>query len=200
MRNRSKNKIKLTIIRHGSTKGNEEKRYIGRTDESLSENGIKNINEKKSVYKKTDLLFISPMKRCRQTAEILFPDFEAIIIDELREMDFGCFEGKNYNELSDDLRYKEWVDSGCKGMIPDGESFDDFIKRSATGFEKCVDICKTRMNIDSATVVAHGGTIMAVLSKLTGMDFFDFHVKNGEGYYLEMEDDELTSFNKISFD
>ena len=200
MRNRSKNKIKLTIIRHGSTKGNEEKRYIGRTDESLSENGIKNISEKKSVYKKTDLLFISPMKRCRQTAEILFPDFEAIIIDELREMDFGCFEGKNYNELSDDLRYKEWVDSGCKGMIPDGESFDDFIKRSATGFEKCVDICKTRMNIDSATVVAHGGTIMAVLSKLTGMDFFDFHVKNGEGYYLEMEDDELTSFNKISFD
>ena len=200
MRNRSKNKIKLTIIRHGSTKGNEEKRYIGRTDESLSENGIKNINEKKSVYKKTDLLFISPMKRCRQTAEILFPDFEAIIIDELREMDFGCFEGKNYNELSDDLRYKEWVDSGCKGMIPDGECFDDFIKRSLTGFEKCVDICKTRMNIDSATVVAHGGTIMAVLSKLTGMDFFDFHVKNGEGYYLELEDDELTSFNKISFD
>lgn len=200
MRNRSKNKIKLTIIRHGSTKGNEEKRYIGRTDESLSENGIKNINEKKSVYKKTDLLFISPMKRCRQTAEILFPDFEAIIIDELREMDFGCFEGKNYNELSDDLRYKEWVGSGCKGMIPDGESFDDFIKRTVTGFEKCVDICKTYVNIDSVTVVAHGGTIMAVLSKLTGMDFFDFHVKNGEGYYLELEDDELTSFNKISFD
>lgn len=200
MRNRSKNKIKFLIIRHGSTKGNEEKRYIGRTDESLSENGMNKIGEKKSVYKKTDLLFASPMKRCRQTAGILFPYNEAIIIDELREMDFGCFEGKNFSELSDDARYKEWVDSGCKGMIPDGEGFDDFINRSVTGFEKCLDICKMHADIELATAVVHGGTIMAVLSSLTGKDFFDFHTKNGEGYCLELEDNKLTSFNKISFD
>ena len=196
MRNRSKNKIKLTLIRHGSTKGNEEQRYIGRTDEGLSDKGIQIINEKKSVYEKCDLLFMSPLKRCRQTARLLFPDMDALIIEEWKEMDFGCFEGKNFSELSNDSRYKAWVDSGCKGLIPDGENFDDFVNRTLLGFEKCVDICKTHTNVESVTAVVHGGTIMAILSSLTNTDFFDYHVKNGEGYCLELEDDKLISFKK----
>ena len=34
-------------------------------------------------------LFVSPMLRCRQTAELLFPGQEQVVIDKLREMDFG---------------------------------------------------------------------------------------------------------------
>ena len=39
MRNRTENQIELVLIRHGATKANEERRYLGRTDEELSEKG-----------------------------------------------------------------------------------------------------------------------------------------------------------------
>ncbi len=201
MRDRSKNKIELTLIRHGSTKGNEEKRYIGRTDESLSEKGIAIISSKKTVFNNCDLLFSSPMKRCIQTAEIIFPNVNPIIVDEMREMDFGNFEGKNYKELSDNKDYGKWVDSGCRGKIPGGEDLDGFVKRIMTGLEKCLKCCKEKNKKEvsdiSATAIVHGGVIMAVLSSLTDNDFFDYQVKNGEGYLLIFEDDKLTSYMKI---
>jgi len=59
--------VRVLLIRHGKTKGNEEHRYIGRTDESLSEIGKKEILErKKNVYHSfiTELVFTSSMKRC----------------------------------------------------------------------------------------------------------------------------------------
>lgn len=215
-------KIELTLIRHGSTKSNEEKRYLGQTDEALSDEGIRDINDKKSFYNKSDLLFISPMLRCRQTAEILFPAQEAYVIEEWREIDFGQFECKSYQELSGNPLYQVWIDSGGRGHIPDGEALDTFINRSVLGLKKCLGICeeyildKKNMNsyelknhslqmadnstkeIISATAIVHGGTIMSILSSLTNSDYFDFQVKNQEGYILEFDDDKLIGFNPIA--
>lgn len=44
----------------------------------------------------TEIVFTSPMQRCRESAQILFPDREKIEIPEWKEMNFGAFEGKNY--------------------------------------------------------------------------------------------------------
>lgn len=52
--------MKIIFIRHGQTKGNEEKRYIGRTDESLSQKGIEEI--KNRLYPDADTVLVSPMK------------------------------------------------------------------------------------------------------------------------------------------
>ena len=200
MRDRTKNKIVLTLIRHGSTTSNEEKRYLGRTDEVLSAKGICEIAEKKYLYNSADLLFVSPMLRCRQTADILFPDRKAVAVEEWKEIDFGRFEGKNYRELFDDCLYRQWVDSGCKGQIPEGERLEDFIDRSMTGLDKCLKKCEEAILADdvfrehiSAAAIVHGGTIMSILSKLTDSDYFDFNVKNGEGYILEFEDERFKS-------
>lgn len=222
MQNTGKDKIILTLIRHGSTRLNDEKRYIGWTDEELSEKGISEIKEKKDLYEKNDLLFLSPMLRCRQTADILFPNKNAKVINEWKEINFGQFEGKNYKELSDNTDYKTWVDSGCRGEIPDGEMLYSFINRSLIGLEKCIGMCELYMvkhdlfagsefeknyplgndnNIYSkelkAAAIVHGGTIMAILSNLTNKDFFDFQVKNGEAYVLEFEAGKLTSFKAL---
>ncbi|MBQ9609495.1 MAG: histidine phosphatase family protein [Lachnospiraceae bacterium] len=215
--------MELTLIRHGSTRSNEEKRYLGRTDEALSDEGIREITDKKSIYNKSDLLFISPMLRCRQTAEILFPTQEAYVIEEWKEIDFGQFEGKSYKELSGNPLYQEWVDSGCKSQIPDGEPLDAFINRSMLGLKKCLEICeKYLLNLRkmtkqvpqnhslqmtdnstkeriTATAIVHGGTIMSILSSLTNSDYFDFQVKNGEGYILDFDDDKLIGFNPIAY-
>lgn len=77
MRNRPENQIeiRLTLIRHGATLSNKEGRYLGKTDEALSPEGIGML--KKAVtggnYPTADLLFSGPMKRCLETAQILYP-------------------------------------------------------------------------------------------------------------------------------
>ena len=81
MRNRSENQVDLYFIRHGATPGNEEHRYIGRTDEGLSETGKKLLQQKASEMIMTpDLVLSSPMLRCRQSAQILFPDHTPVEI------------------------------------------------------------------------------------------------------------------------
>ena len=83
--------MKIIFIRHGQTKGNEEKRYIGRTDESLSQKGIEEI--KNRLYPDADTVWVSPMKRCVETAKIIYPDskykfamiFVNVILVSLRE-------------------------------------------------------------------------------------------------------------------
>ena len=99
MRNRPENQIeiRLTLIRHGATLSNKEGRYLGKTDEALSPEGIGML--KKAVtggnYPTADLLFSGPMKRCLETAQILYPGQTPIFVPEWTEMDFGAFEGHN---------------------------------------------------------------------------------------------------------
>lgn len=215
-------KVKITWIRHGMTRANEEHRYLGKTDEPLSEKGIRFLQEKKkkSFFNAPEFLYASPMKRCVQTAEILF-ERNPILIPEWKEMDFGQFEGKNYEELKDDPCYQKWIDSNGTLPFPGGESREQFIRRSMEGFDWMMsDILKRsekNTGIQNGTdpqylksncgteipvaAVVHGGTIMAVLSSFTGGEYFDFQVKNGEGYETVLEwiqgSWKITSLTKI---
>lgn len=201
-------KVKITWIRHGMTRANEEHRYLGKTDEPLSETGIRFLQEKKkkSFFNAPEFLYASPMKRCVQTAEILFRR-KPVLIPEWKEMDFGQFEGKNYEELKDNPDYQKWIDSNGTLPFPGGEPREQFIRRSMEGFDRMMSdiLIKSEKNtrIQNGTetqdlknnceteipvvAVVHGGTIMAVLSSLTGGEYFDFQVKNGEGYETVLE-------------
>lgn len=145
MRNRSENSIELYLIRHGATKANRERRYLGRTEEPLSEEGREALKvfQGKGLYPdpaSLQALFVSPMERCRETAELLFGDCEQYVIPEFREMDFGLFEGKNYQDLQGDARYQAWIDSNGTFPFPEGESREDFIARCKRGFEEMIRI------------------------------------------------------------
>ena len=72
MRNRTEIKVTLSLLRHGATPANREHRYLGKTDEALSEEGRAELLLKKKEIP-AELLLVSPMLRCRQTAEVPFP-------------------------------------------------------------------------------------------------------------------------------
>lgn len=171
--------MRIIFIRHGMTAGNAEKRYIGRTDEPLSEKGAENIARKK--YPPGDIVVTSPMRRCIETARIIYPGCEPLICDELRECDFGDFEGKNYSELNGNAAYQQWIDSGGEGCFPNGEAPADFRKRCTEGFLRTVRDFGEK---DVIAYVVHGGTIMSVLSELAEPkgSYYDFHRENGCGY------------------
>ena len=187
-------KVKLLMLRHGATASNEAARYLGRTDEGLSEGGRRDLRNRKdriiAGFETPDMVYISPMLRGRESAEILFPSIRPSVIEAWKEMDFGIFEGKNYRELSGNPVYQKWVDSYARLPIPEGESRGEFTKRCMAGLAECLEqVCAyskhTGKNTCFAAAVVHGGTIMDLLSSLAGGDYFSYHVGNGCGRKLE---------------
>ena len=187
----AENQIKLVLIRHGATLSNKEHRYLGRTDEGLSTEGEQALQEARNAYPYIDYLFSSPMRRCTQTARILYPKQEIVLIQEWVEMDFGDFEGKNYMELKECEYYQKWIDSNGTLPFPNGESREDFIERCIQGFHKMLLQLKNQNQINSgmaAGLVIHGGTIMSLLSTFCGGEYFDYHVANGQGYICTLNE------------
>lgn len=180
------------LIRHGMTMGNQMKRYIGTTDEPLCPEGIEQLRRKKEHYMFVpDELYVSPMLRCIETADFLFPEITKKIISDFRECDFGEFENKNYLELAENTKYQEWIDSNGQLPFPGGEDRREFQKRSIQAFRELENKWKnSKQNDQTAVIVAHGGTIMSILEEvgIPKKSYYDFQVGNGEGYRLEGTD------------
>lgn len=181
--------MKCYLIRHGITEGNNALSFSGSgTDEPLTEEGREALKEIEGMPYGF-LLFTSPMTRAMETAAVMFPGVKPIVIDDLREMHFGKFEGKNHKMLDGDPEYQAWLDSGGYDRIPGGESIASFSARTWQGFKEAV--CQAAEKGEGTIcIVAHGGTIMAIMSKLTGENYFDFNAPNGAGYIIEVEIDD----------
>jgi len=202
--------MKVLLIRHGMTQGNRSKKYIGITDEPLCPEGAEKLQSIRSQAGRdfaVQLVFISPMLRCRQTAEILFSEAlkkeAAIVVPDLREMDFGIFEGRAFaGDLEQDPQYRKWLDTNCEGEVPGGECKQDFTKRCIDGFCRAMEIAAERSAsepIGNAAFVVHGGTIMSILSGLgeNPGDYYSYYTENGHGYAGEWNGSRITDIKKI---
>lgn len=180
--------LKLLMIRHGRTFGNTLGRYIGTTDEHLLES--ESVDLLKMQPEPVECVFLSPMLRCRETADLLFPGQEQVILEGFRECDFGEFENKNYQELSGNPAYQKWIDSDGTLGFPGGETQVEFKKRCLKAFDEMVRIC-CRRNYGNVGMVVHGGTIMSILEAygFPRAGYFDWQVKNAEGYKIRVKTD-----------
>ena len=171
--------MRFILIRHGKTRGNIERRYIGcRTDEDLCAEGIAQLQA--IAYPDADAVFASPMKRCIQTAEIICPGKTLHIVEDFRECDFGEFEGRSYEELKDNQVYQAWLASNGENPFPGGESRREFSERCVNAFKASVG----NLSEGSYAFIVHGGTIMAVMEHFAGGNYYDYQVQNGRGFIL----------------
>lgn len=187
--------MKLWLIRHGLTRTGEEKRYHGALDEGLSPNGRAALTRADFAPER---VWVSPMLRARQTASILFPEAEQVPIQDLREMDFGTFEGHGWQELEHDVDYRAWVDSGCMLPCPGGEDRAGFSARICTAMEAIL-----RTETDTLVIVAHGGTQMAALERWgePQRDYYRWQTPCGCGWLLDYnkERDRMAVLQEVSF-
>ena len=155
---------KLHFIRHGLTEANLDGRYIGKTDLPLCSAGIERLEELKTKidYPYVELVFSSPLARCLETAEIIYPSIEPTVIDELSEYDFGDFENKTAFELENDENYKNWT-AGIIPSPPNAEDPTEFTRRLALGLNRMVRIMMEK-NCFEAAAIMHGGAIMTLFS------------------------------------
>lgn len=175
---------RVLLLRHGRTEGNDLHRYNGATDEPLTPAGREALLSRH--YPETPVVYVSPLRRTRETAAILFPGAKQITVPGFREMDFGDFEGRSFADMEHDASYRAWVDSMCLDPIPNGESRERLLSRTGAAFRALLR-CDRGERI---TIVAHGGTLMALCSLYATeqRDYFDWQPKNGGGYLLALDE------------
>lgn len=147
----------LDLIRHFPTEGNGLKKYIGWTDEPIRSIQASPVPQVKEVWG-SDLL------RCRQTAALLFPHAAYHASEDWRECNFGLWEEHTYEQLHENMHYRNWIDNPFGVTPPQGESLQTMIRR----IDRAVEALPEQ---DSVTVVTHGGPIRYLAARATGEDF-----------------------------
>lgn len=197
----------LTLIRHGKTKYNLDHRY---TPQKLSipmlDSSIVFLKENKRFYPEVDLVFTSKALRCKKTAEIIYPNKHLIEIPEFREFDFGsfsdCTPDELYNSFFQKKAYRHWLNTGCKGAVPKGDTLHDFKELTLKGMREVIAYCRTdgkSFDYERVAVICHDGTVMTVMSYLTNKDYFDCHI-NPAGYVSLKLDENLIAEVEDIFD
>ncbi len=179
--------LKIHLIRHGATDANYLGQYIGcKTDLPLAPEGLNELRllKENMDYPDIERLYSSPMLRCRQTGAVLYPDKQIIPVADLREYDFGSFEGKTAAQLEGDPNFIPWT-SGKLSAPPGGEDNSEFIKRLCVGLNKIV-LDMTEDGVTNAGVIMHGGAIMMLLgaSAVPRHKPVEWTADNGRGYSL----------------
>ena len=177
----------LYLIRHGITQGNLDGKYIGQTDLPLCAEGAATIRSltDMEVYPSVQKVYSSPLKRCLETADIIYPDRQLMIVDEIAEMDFGDFEEKKQTDIAELPEYVEWIKGGIDACPPNGEKFGDFSLRCISGLDVIFSDMMQK-DITRAAVVTHGGVITNLLSGygLPKGRPADFMCGPGEGFEI----------------
>lgn len=179
---------KIHLIRHGITEGNESGQYIGRTDLALSPAGLSGLLSLKEKYEYPAAVrfFTSPLLRCRQTLEVLYPDCRPQVVQGLAECDFGDWEGKTLAQLKADPRFLQWME-GTVREIPHGESAQAFHDRVCASFEGIVNDL-IHAGDTEAVICTHGGVITMLMQtySLPRLEPKECLANPGQGFTLRV--------------
>ena len=193
---------KLILIRHGITEWNKQGRYCGYKDVSLSRKGKAQIVKlRKSIKNITfDKVYCSDRKRALQTRTILFERSSFTKVKDLREINFGVFEGLKHDEIMEKYPkvYKEWLIDPYKGRIPNAESIQVFKKRVRSAIDKILRFNRGK----TIAVVCHGGVIgIFVSSILKSRDFWSYVPSSASVTIVEYKNNKykLDKFNNKTF-
>ncbi|WP_260871644.1 histidine phosphatase family protein [Bacillus sp. X1(2014)] len=177
----------IALFRHGVTEENKRKAYLGWNDSPLSPETKKLV-----ISKSYEHYYSSDLQRCVQTGERLFSNASINLVKELREMNFGQWEGKTYEELKENVHYRNWLRAPNLHLPPEGESYHEFTSRVDSGWSNITDEL-LMSNDKSAAVITHGGVIRYLLSMFAPVkrEFWAWEVKHEQGYELIFERESL---------
>lgn len=165
--------MNLYVTRHGETDWNVKHRVMGKVDIELNDTGIKQARDAKKniAQEKIDLIISSPLKRARQTAEILREgsDVEIVFDDRISERDFGEFEGLHKGEF-DFIGYWSYIKNY---NYENAENIRDFFNRVYEFLDEII----IKYNDKTILIVAHGGVSIPIYCYFNGIPENDDLVK-----------------------
>ena len=178
--------MRLYIVRHGETNMNKGKLLQGQTDSELNEYGRELARKTRDGLADVnfDMAFTSPLKRAKETAQIILGDRATSLVDELRiqEISFGeyeglCFGKENFNVPDKD--FYNFFDHPEKYTVPkDGESFEAVIERTGDFLK---ELCENK-EYENQTILlsTHGCALKALLANIAKIQVENFW---GEGVH-----------------
>ncbi len=172
--------MRLYIIRHGETQWNVLKRFQGRSDIPLNDEGrrLAKITAEALSDIPFSRIYTSPLKRAFETAQIIkgSRDIPLITDERIIEIGFGEYEGlccdkDNYN--IPDPEFMNFFDMPQKYKPPKGaESIEDLRLRTADFFEELAHN-KDMIN-ETILVSTHGAALRGILSHIANAGIEDF--------------------------
>ncbi len=158
---------KLHLLRHGMTQGNLEGRYVGRTNVDLCQQGIDEIKEALNHYEYpfVDQVYCSPLKRARQTADLLYSDAPLTVVDGLMELSLGDFEGQLIADLAGTKEFAAWLKDAANNPPPNAlETAQQFHERIYNALH-AIFMNMTQNKYTEVAVICHGGVISGLLTQ-----------------------------------
>ena len=157
--------MEILLTRHGQTEWNVLGKVQGRADIELNKKGIEQAEETGNVLKneEIDLIICSPLKRAKQTAEIINKNKNIPIVydDEIIERDFGEFEGINKTEFD----FEGYWSYEQNNKYQKAENIKAFFDR----VYKFLDKIKDNYPAKRVLIVAHGGISIPVYCYFNGI-------------------------------
>ena len=156
----------LVLVRHGETEHNLLGIAQGWQDSELSERGRSQVAKLAARLQAfgSDAIYSSPLSRALATAEAIraVTGLEITVLDELKEMNYGGWEGRNFLDVrkNEEEHYRRWIDDPAY-PCPGGESHNDVLQRMNRAFEV---VRGSRRPV----VVAHGTAIRIGATALLG--------------------------------
>lgn len=164
---------RFILVRHGETEWNRLFRYQGQSDIELNEPGVRQAQRVRDrlAREKIDFIYSSDMKRAVKTAEIIAKkqDTAGAICQStlLREMDFGDFEGLDWEEMKGRYPHllsdsQSWKNRGPDMRAPNGESISDLVDR----MRQFAEGLSGHGQQETVLIVAHGGPLQVLICRL----------------------------------
>lgn len=187
--------MKLTLIRHGQTEGTVRNLYYGSTDLPLTEAGVACLRRAAKTYcwPKAEVYYTSGMLRTEQTFSILYPGQEHGVLPGLREIDFGVFEMRSYEQLRDDPQFQAWITGDVeKNVCPGGESGEQTTHRALAEIQRLLEQGK------DAVCVLHGGVIAGLMgSWFPEGNRYTWSPEPGSGFTVTFDRQRPQSYERI---
>lgn len=173
--------MKISLLRHTTPKIEKGICY-GQANVKLADTFLKELQQIKEKLGKTtyDIIFTSPLYRCKYLAEKLQKYNQKLIEDKrLMELNFGDWELKSWREISEDKKSELWFKDYVKQSCPNGESFLDLKNRMLSFITEV----QAKYNDKTLLLVTHAGNIRAfqtIIEKETLQNAFAIKVEYGE--------------------
>jgi probable phosphoglycerate mutase len=129
----------LILVRHGETVENAAGIVQGWLDGTLNDRGMQQVGRlaERIARMQPNALFSSPLRRAHATAQAIAEatGLEIRILDTLREVSLGSWEGRDYRDVrrDDPENYRRWRDDP-ESACPEGESHNDVLRRMQAAF------------------------------------------------------------------
>lgn len=156
---------RLVLVRHAEPDETVRGRCYGSLDVGLSATGDAQARRLCAKLAKVPIeaVYSSPRQRARDTVATL--SWPIQIVDALREIDFGDFEGLTYEDAeacAPDV-FRRWMTNPTEVAFPGGECYRD-VRTRVRGAAAVI-----RGKHPCALIVAHGGTVRTLLAEALRM-------------------------------